>query len=204
MLAASPPRRPSIKAARDSGAHEFLCKPFTAGHLFKRVENVALKPRLWIEAKMYVGPDRRRFNSGDFEGAKKRRADSAESQKLACAFAAAESAFIRDLDLFVESPATGAEGYAGTGGQCLQAAAFHHQDPDLAAAITSLLAYLHRGVENGAVDRAVILQHMTAVRASARHQDQGCQRPERAQLLLQSSPAATSADRRLILRRLAR
>ncbi len=67
----------AIKAARDAGAHEFLCKPFTAGALFKRVENVILKPRPWIEAKMYVGPDRRRFNSGEFEGDKKRRADAA-------------------------------------------------------------------------------------------------------------------------------
>ncbi len=67
----------SIKGARDAGAHEFLCKPFTAGALFKRVENVILKPRPWIEATMYVGPDRRRFNSGEFEGDKKRRADAA-------------------------------------------------------------------------------------------------------------------------------
>jgi CheY-like chemotaxis protein len=72
-------REASIKAARDAGAHEFLCKPFTAGHVFRRVENVTLKPRPWIDAKMYVGPDRRRFNSGAFEGAKKRRSDSALS-----------------------------------------------------------------------------------------------------------------------------
>jgi CheY-like chemotaxis protein len=69
-------REASIKAARDAGAHEFLCKPFTAGHVFRRVENVTLKPRPWIEAKMYVGPDRRRFNSGQFEGAKRRRSDA--------------------------------------------------------------------------------------------------------------------------------
>ncbi len=72
-------REASIKAARDSGAHEFLCKPFTAGHVFRRVENVTLKPRPWIEAQMYVGPDRRRFNSGGFEGPRKRRNDASMS-----------------------------------------------------------------------------------------------------------------------------
>ena len=72
-------REASIKAARDSGAHEFLSKPFTGGHVFRRVENVTLKPRPWIEAQMYVGPDRRRFNSGAFEGDKKRRGDSSKS-----------------------------------------------------------------------------------------------------------------------------
>jgi two-component system, response regulator PdtaR len=71
----------SIKQARDAGVHEFLRKPFTAKDLFRRVENVVLKPRLWIDAQMYVGPDRRRFNSGEFAGAKKRRADSAVSSE---------------------------------------------------------------------------------------------------------------------------
>jgi two-component system, response regulator PdtaR len=65
----------SIKGARDSGIHEFLRKPFTGGDLFKRVENVALKPRGWIEAVSYIGPDRRRFNSGDYTGPQKRSDD---------------------------------------------------------------------------------------------------------------------------------
>jgi CheY-like chemotaxis protein len=75
IIVSAEAREGSIKAARDAGAHEFLCKPFTAGAVFKRVENVTLKPRPWIEAQMYVGPDRRRFNSGAFDGARKRRVD---------------------------------------------------------------------------------------------------------------------------------
>lgn len=69
----------TIKGARDSGVHEFLRKPYTAGDLFKRVEIVTLKPRNWIEAVGYVGPDRRRFNSGEFSGSRKRKADQAPS-----------------------------------------------------------------------------------------------------------------------------
>jgi len=65
----------SIKGARDAGIHEFLRKPFTSADLFRRVENVALKPRDWIEAVGYVGPDRRRFNSGEYAGPQKRTAD---------------------------------------------------------------------------------------------------------------------------------
>lgn len=65
----------TILGARDSGVHEFLRKPFTSADLFKRVENVALKPRDWVEAVGYVGPDRRRFNSGEYSGPGKRRAD---------------------------------------------------------------------------------------------------------------------------------
>lgn len=69
----------TIKGARDSGVHEFLRKPFTTGDLFRRVENVALKPRDWIEGVGYVGPDRRRFNSGEYAGPQKRKADAPKS-----------------------------------------------------------------------------------------------------------------------------
>lgn len=69
----------TIKGARDSGVHEFLRKPFTSADLFRRIENVATKPRDWIEAVGYVGPDRRRFNSGDYAGPKKRNVDKPAS-----------------------------------------------------------------------------------------------------------------------------
>ncbi len=65
----------SIKGARDAGVHEFLRKPFTSGDLLRRLENLATKPRDWVEAVGYVGPDRRRFNSTDYAGPGKRKAD---------------------------------------------------------------------------------------------------------------------------------
>lgn len=69
----------SIKGARDCGVHEYLRKPFTSGDLFKRVEIVTMKPRDWIEAVGYVGPDRRRFNSGEYAGPQKRSVDKPKS-----------------------------------------------------------------------------------------------------------------------------
>jgi CheY-like chemotaxis protein len=69
----------AIKGARDVGVHEFLRKPFTAGDLMTRLEAVTLKPRDWIEAVQYVGPDRRRFNSAEYMGQHKRSSDRAES-----------------------------------------------------------------------------------------------------------------------------
>jgi CheY-like chemotaxis protein len=68
-----------ILAARDAGVHEFLRKPFTVKDLLRRLEAVTLRPRDWIEAVDYVGPDRRRFNSGDYTGPLKRSADIAET-----------------------------------------------------------------------------------------------------------------------------
>lgn len=66
----------AIVKARDAGVHEFLRKPYTAKDLLRRLEAVCLRPRDWIEAVSYIGPDRRRFNSGDYTGPLKRRSDA--------------------------------------------------------------------------------------------------------------------------------
>jgi CheY-like chemotaxis protein len=67
----------AIFGARDAGVHEFMRKPFNLKDLERRLEAVTLKPRDWIEAVAYVGPDRRRFNSADYKGPRKRKADAA-------------------------------------------------------------------------------------------------------------------------------
>ncbi len=66
----------AILGARDAGVHEFLRKPFTNKDLIRRIEVVVCYPRGWVEAVGYVGPDRRRFNSAEYKGARKRPADS--------------------------------------------------------------------------------------------------------------------------------
>lgn len=80
VLVSSTATAESIKAARDSGVHEYLRKPFTAGDLLKRVEVVVLKPRNWVEAVAYIGPDRRRFNSADYQGPRKRKQDGGKGE----------------------------------------------------------------------------------------------------------------------------
>lgn len=66
-----------IFGARDAGIHEFMRKPFTIKDLERRLEAVTMKPRDWVEAVQYVGPDRRRFNSAEYKGPRKRKADQA-------------------------------------------------------------------------------------------------------------------------------
>jgi two-component system, response regulator PdtaR len=85
-----------IKGARDAGVHEFLRKPFTSEDLIRRVQAVALKPRDWIEAVHYVGPDRRRFNSAEYAGKRKRRSDVARLDQSARILRSAISQFDTD------------------------------------------------------------------------------------------------------------
>lgn len=133
----------AIKGARDAGVHEFLRKPFTTGDLFKRVENVAVKPRPWIEAVGYVGPDRRRFNSGEYSGAKKRRGDaptdSAESvrDQAARILVAALSQFDQDPTQAIRAIRQQAE--------TLKAVAVKTADAKLAIAAGGLEAYMAGG-----------------------------------------------------------
>jgi len=75
VLVGAKPDAATILAARDAGAHEVLGRPFTHKDLSRRLEAVLQHPRGWIEAVDYVGPDRRRFNSAEFEGPLRRQAD---------------------------------------------------------------------------------------------------------------------------------
>ena len=66
----------AILASRHAGAHEFLRKPYTIKDLMRRLDAAVLRRREWIEAVTYIGPDRRRFNSGDYVGPRKRESDA--------------------------------------------------------------------------------------------------------------------------------
>jgi DNA-binding response OmpR family regulator len=75
IMLAHNPLASEIKAARDAGVHEVLCKPFKVMDLTLRVDAVMKKQRGWVEAIAYVGPDRRRFNSVELAAQRRRRID---------------------------------------------------------------------------------------------------------------------------------
>ena len=68
IMTTSTPTASGILAARDAGVHEILSKPYANRDLLRRLASVILRPREWIEAVSYVGPDRRRFNAGNHSG----------------------------------------------------------------------------------------------------------------------------------------
>lgn len=154
----------TIKGARDSGVHEFLRKPFTAGDLFKRVENVALKPRDWIEAVGYVGPDRRRFNSGEYSGPQKRKADKPASGKAE--FLAVKDQALRILASamaqFDSDPAQAVRA-ARQQAETLKALAIKTADAKLAIAA----AGLDSALSAGGVTKAALVHPVNALLALA-------------------------------------
>jgi DNA-binding response OmpR family regulator len=52
--------RENIFKARDAGISEFLAKPVSARDLYMRIRRIIEHPRLFIRARHFFGPDRRR------------------------------------------------------------------------------------------------------------------------------------------------
>jgi two-component system, response regulator PdtaR len=149
----------AIKGARDAGVHEFLRKPYTTGDLFKRVENVALKPRPWVEAVGYVGPDRRRFNSGEYSGARKRRADGSTGEAIDIRDQATRI-LVAAMAQFDQDPAQATRAIRQQA-QTLKAFAVKTSDAKLAIAAGGLEAFMAAG----AVTKAGLAQPVGAIMA---------------------------------------
>lgn len=49
-----------IQEARDAGVTEFCAKPVSALELARKIDNIVLKPRPFVRAPGFFGPDRRR------------------------------------------------------------------------------------------------------------------------------------------------
>ena len=49
-----------ILKARDAGINEFLAKPISAKHVQSRIRSIVERPRPFVHAGEFIGPDRRR------------------------------------------------------------------------------------------------------------------------------------------------
>lgn len=54
--------------ARDAGVTEFLVKPFSARDLYRRITQIAERPRQFVRAEGFFGPDRRRKAMENYPG----------------------------------------------------------------------------------------------------------------------------------------
>ena len=150
----------TILAARDAGVHEFLRKPFTVKELLRRLEAVTLRPRDWVEAVAYVGPDRRRFNAGDYKGALKRHADTETAPEFARIGQALK--ILRSAMGAVDQDPPQAMRAMLAQAADLQVAAGAIADPKLATAAGGLHRYLFETANAGAVARGAELEQRAA------------------------------------------
>lgn len=64
-----------VEHARDSGVTEFLVKPYTARDLYARIVQIIEKPRQFVDAGTFFGPDRRRRKNFAYDGPTRRASD---------------------------------------------------------------------------------------------------------------------------------
>ena len=62
----------TVANARDAGVSEFMAKPISADALNKRIQRVLADSRRFVEARDFVGPDRRRGKKDEFGGENRR------------------------------------------------------------------------------------------------------------------------------------
>ena len=72
-----------VNEARDSGITEFLAKPFTARTLCERIEIIVERPRQFVLAPDYRGPDRRRKGSEPYMGIDRREPRNVQELNMA-------------------------------------------------------------------------------------------------------------------------
>ena len=154
----------SILAARDAGVHEFLRRPFTMKDLLRRLEAVTLRQRDWIEAVGYVGPDRRRFNSGDYTGPLKRRSDNRATPDAARLAQALK--ILRSAVASFDSDPSQATRAIETQVQSIQKAATAAADLKLTTAAAELARYIVLSRKMGvALTAAEVAKHAAALLA---------------------------------------
>jgi CheY-like chemotaxis protein len=86
-----------VLMARDAGITEFLAKPVSAKSLYHRIFNVVARPRPFIKAAGYFGPDRRRSGQIVFAGRERRGRN--QSETIAARFSAGRALEIRRTPL---------------------------------------------------------------------------------------------------------
>lgn len=64
-----------VAQARNAGVTEFLAKPVSPIALYQRIEEVILRPRQFIRAQNYTGPDRHRHDNENYFGPMRRDED---------------------------------------------------------------------------------------------------------------------------------
>jgi CheY-like chemotaxis protein len=67
--------RARVEEARDAGVTEFIVKPVTGNALLTRLNAVIQRPRPFVQAGDFFGPDRRRRKDEEYFGPARRRSD---------------------------------------------------------------------------------------------------------------------------------
>ncbi len=76
ILVTAHSERSRVLEAINAGVNEFIVKPLSAQALYERLRALVERPRPFVKAPGYFGPDRRRRSDPRYKGPKRRQTDS--------------------------------------------------------------------------------------------------------------------------------
>jgi DNA-binding response OmpR family regulator len=157
-----------VERARNAGADEFVLRPFSTFTLAKRIQEVLVRKREFIESPDYVGPCRRRRTDPHYDGPRRRLLDrldkSADAPDVQIRKSLARM-YVERIGMLQCDAADNPDGMRDVCMACAQlsALASDMKDRMLISAASSLFNYV-KGVDAGAeLNGGVMQAHLDAI-----------------------------------------
>lgn len=165
------PTRAFLDAARDSGVDEMLVRPFNAEAVLARIEAVVTRPRPFVDSVSYVGPCRRRRETADCRGPRRRLDDPVEEEAMRLPWESeqhrqAVRSRVKDIGLIAAHLDPGDRRQlrkVSDGAREIENTAMHAKDDVLADAARSLGRYIVGMGAGSGLDKAILQTHIDAM-----------------------------------------
>ena len=157
-----------VERARNAGADEFVLRPFSTFTLVKRVQELQIRKREFVESPSYVGPCRRRRGDTGYDGPRRRMFDSADKSADAPDVQIRKGLarmYVERIGTLIRDAADNPDGMRDVCLACAQLStlASDMKDRLLMSATSSLFNYV-KGIGSGAVLNGEVVQaHLDAI-----------------------------------------
>ncbi|MBS0384857.1 MAG: response regulator [Proteobacteria bacterium] len=157
-----------VERARNAGVDEFVLRPFSTFTLAKRIQELRVRKRDFIESANYVGPCRRRRSDPHYSGPRRRLFDSADRSADAPEVQIRKGLarmYVERIAMLVRDATDNPDGMRDVCLACAQLSALASDMKDrlLISAAASLFGYA-KGVGAGAeLDGEVVQAHLDAI-----------------------------------------
>ncbi len=157
-----------VERARNAGVDEFVLRPFSTFTLAKRVQELQVRKREFIESPTYVGPCRRRRHDPHYDGPRRRLFDSADNSADAPEVQIRKGLarmYVERIGALVRDSAANPEGMRDVCLACAQLStlASDMKDRLLISAASSLFNYVKGVGDVAQMNPDVIQAHLDAI-----------------------------------------
>lgn len=165
ILVSSVTMKEEVMEIRNAGVDEIVAKPITGSAVRSRLYEIVYNRRPFIEAKMYVGPCRRRMRGLDYRGARRRVADGDRGQTSIALVSSALMGAMKRMAVMLADASSNEASYraAKLVAQEIQAIALALNNEAVVSTAQSLMTYLNAIGRSTKFDHWIVEQHLNAM-----------------------------------------